>query len=110
MAFGIKREELDRWKTAVASGEIAFLTHYWLDPRFPGNKTVTKVGCSDLGMLSDWCLANGLNPKYIHNRQPFPHYDVIGSKQAEVLKREGKWDQLRKFGLDLGVKAPWEGS
>lgn len=36
MAFGINREELTRWKKAVSAGEIAFLTHYWLDPRFPG--------------------------------------------------------------------------
>ncbi|MCY8098432.1 hypothetical protein MOB81_20475, partial [Bacillus atrophaeus] len=33
MAFGIHRGELNRWKEAVKSGEIAFLTHYWLDDR-----------------------------------------------------------------------------
>ncbi len=42
MAFGVKREELNRWKQAVKRGEIAFLTHYWLDDRFPEAKTVTK--------------------------------------------------------------------
>lgn len=36
MAFGIKREEMKQWKASVARGEIAYLTHYWVDPRFPG--------------------------------------------------------------------------
>ncbi len=48
MAFGIKRDELMAWKKAVSSGEIAFLTHYWIDERFPGCKTVTKAGCADI--------------------------------------------------------------
>ncbi|MBW5445415.1 hypothetical protein GE107_04985 [Cohnella sp. CFH 77786] len=99
MAFGITREELEAWKERVAKGEIAFLTHYWQEIRFPGVRTVTKVGCSDLDRLSDWCAANGLNPKYIHRRQPYPHFDLIGPKQKEILIREGHWDQLRKFGL-----------
>lgn len=43
MAFGTNRTELSAWKRAVRAGEIAFLTHYWLDDRFPGCKTVTKV-------------------------------------------------------------------
>ena len=99
MAFGIKREELESWKRAVEKGDIAFLTHYWFDPRFPSNKTITKVGCSNLQILSDWCVASGLNPRYIHNRQPFPHFDVIGAKQYEVLTREGKWEILTRFGM-----------
>lgn len=33
MAFGIDRQELSRWKEAVERGEIAYLTHFWLDPR-----------------------------------------------------------------------------
>lgn len=72
MAFGINREELTRWKQAVSAGEIAFLTHYWIDPRFPEITTVTKVGCSDLPRLKRWCKENGLPPQYIHNRKPFP--------------------------------------
>ncbi|RCX12820.1 hypothetical protein DFP94_12326 [Fontibacillus phaseoli] len=97
MAFGIKREELNAWKEAVSRGEIAFLTHYWLDPRFPGTKTVTKVGCSDLDRLNVWCKEHGLNPKYIHHRPPFPHFDLLGPKQREVLKQEKLWDQLERF-------------
>ena len=31
MAFGIKRVELQAWKKAVSEGEMAFLTHYWLE-------------------------------------------------------------------------------
>ncbi|WP_123040998.1 hypothetical protein [Cohnella candidum] len=99
MAFGIKREELQAWKDAVARGEIAFITHYWLEPRFPGIHTVTKVGCADLDRLSEWCVANGLNPRYIHRRQPFPHFDLIGPKQKEILARERLWEQMRKFGM-----------
>jgi hypothetical protein len=99
VAFGITREELDRWKAAVARGEIAFLTHFWTDPRFPGIKTVTKVGCANLKRLVEWCEANGLSPAYIHNRPPFPHFDLIGPKQKEILQKENLWDHLTRFGL-----------
>lgn len=53
MAFGINRKELQLWKKKITSGEVAFLTHYWLDERFPGYKTVTKVGCGDLEKLKE---------------------------------------------------------
>ncbi len=97
MAFGINRDELTRWKKAVSAGEIAFLTHYWIDRRFPGITTVTKVGCSDLARLTSWCEDNGLPAKYIHNRSPFPHFDLIGPQQPEILRREGLWEQLERF-------------
>lgn len=97
MAFGITRVELARWKASVLKGDIAFLTHYWLDDRFPGVRTVTKVGCSDLERLAKWCLDNGLPPEYIHNRPPFPHFDLLGPKQKEILQKEGEWGQLKRF-------------
>ncbi|MFC3749303.1 hypothetical protein [Paenibacillus sp. GCM10012306] len=99
MAFGIKREELQAWKKAVSAGEIAFLTHYWIDPRFPGMTTVTKVGCSDLDRLAHWCKQHGLPAKYIHNRSPFPHFDLMGHRQKEILRSEGQLDQLERFKL-----------
>ncbi|SFL74626.1 hypothetical protein SAMN03159341_109120 [Paenibacillus sp. 1_12] len=99
MAFGIKRAELQIWKAAVTRGEIAFLTHYWLDPRFPNINTVTKVGCSDLVKLTAWCKAHNLNPDYIHDRQPYPHYDLIGPRQKEILKQEQLWHHLERFKL-----------
>ncbi|WP_178018795.1 hypothetical protein [uncultured Paenibacillus sp.] len=99
MAFGVSREELEAWKRTVARGEIGFLTHFWLDSRFPGAKTVTKVGCSDLDRLKAWCEAHDLPAQYIHNRSPFPHFDLIGPKQREVLREEGLWDQLERFRL-----------
>ncbi|MDI4645276.1 hypothetical protein [Cohnella hashimotonis] len=99
MAFGVKREELEAWKRKVAEGEIAFLTHYWFEPRFPGVKTITKVGCADLRKLADWCTRHGLNPAYIHERRPFPHFDLIGDKQPEILRLEGQWEQLERFGM-----------
>ncbi|WP_138753629.1 hypothetical protein [Paenibacillus sinopodophylli] len=99
MAFGIKRKEMQAWKAAVARGEIAFLTHYWLDPRFPDMRTVTKVGCSDMEKLARWCLDNGLNPRYIHARSEYPHFDLLGSKQREVLRAANMLDQLERFGM-----------
>lgn len=99
MAFGITRDELNAWKQRASRGEIAYLTHYWLDPRFPGITTVTKVGCNDLERLAAWCEDNGLNPKYIHRRDAYPHFDLIGPKQVEILTREGLQDQLERFRL-----------
>ncbi|KAF6637744.1 hypothetical protein T3H97_10630 [Paenibacillus sp. LX16] len=101
MAFGITRQELMAWKRKVSHGEIAFLTHYWLDDRFPGITTVTKVGCSDLDKLRLWCNQNGLDPQYIHQRQPYPHFDLIGNKQAEILRKYGISDQFKRFELQL---------
>lgn len=95
MAFGISNE----WKQSVSRGEIAFITHYWHDPRFPGIRTVTKVGCSDRQRLTDWCVANGLNPVYIHDRPPFPHFDLMGPKQKEILEKENQWEQVTRFRL-----------
>jgi len=97
MAFGITRSELQQWKDKVSSGEIAFLTHYWIDPRFPNLTTVTKVGCADMDKLVRWCEANGLNPSYIHDREQYPHYDLIGMKQKEILLKECLHEQLVRF-------------
>ncbi len=99
MAFGITRNEMNEWKQAVSQGKIAFLTHYWLEPRFPGIRTVTKVGCSDLVVLSGWCIQYGLNPKYIHRREEYPHFDLIGPKQKEILIAEQLWEHMRRFGI-----------
>ncbi|MFB9330368.1 hypothetical protein ACFFSY_30855 [Paenibacillus aurantiacus] len=99
MALGITREELDAWKAAVLRGEIAFLTHYWTDDRFPGMRTVTKAGCADLERLSDWCRQNGLNPAYIHRRDRYPHFDLIGEKQKEILIQEGLTAHIARFRL-----------
>jgi hypothetical protein len=100
VAFGIKRAELNAWKEAVARGETAYLTHYWYDPRFPEYRTVTKVGNSDLGKLFEWCIRHGLNPRYIHNRPPFPHFDLIGPKQTEILLMADLMEHVQRFKLD----------
>ncbi len=99
MAFGISRTELNEWKRRVARGEIAYLTHYWQDERFPGITTVTKVGCADMARLTAWCVQHGLNPRYIHARRPFPHFDLIGPRQREILRQERQWEQLERFRL-----------
>lgn len=97
MAFGITRQELEEWKQAVSEGQIAYLTHFWHDPRFPSITSVTKVGCSDVERLRRWAVSHGLRPQYIHFREPFPHYDLFGEVQIRVLKREGLWDHLERF-------------
>ncbi len=97
MAFGIRRKELLEWKSKVSQGEIAFLTHYWIDDRFPGMKTVTKVGCADLEKLKSWGEKYGIPSKYIHNRTGFPHFDLLGERQIEILKNENMLHQLERF-------------
>ncbi|MFD2610988.1 hypothetical protein [Paenibacillus gansuensis] len=99
MAFGIDREELARWKQAVSRGELAYLTHYWHDPRMPHIKTVTKVGCSNLTLLRQWCERHGLPSRYIHHRPPYPHFDLLGDKQKEILLNEGQREQIERFRL-----------
>jgi hypothetical protein len=95
LAFGINREELKNWKLKVQRGEIAFLTHYWIDDRFPGCTTVTKVGCNDVNKLADWGRDYGLKPEWIDDRKKdYPHYDLFGQKQAEILKNEGLVNRL----------------
>lgn len=100
MAFGIKRAELNLWKKAVSNGETAYLTHYWYDPRFPDITTVTKVGNADPEKLEQWCLLHGLNPRYIHNRPPFPHFDLMGAKQLEILRKENLEEHILRFKLN----------
>ncbi|EGQ27841.1 hypothetical protein ABZ756_01655 [Mammaliicoccus sciuri] len=97
MAFGIKRQELYAWKRAVEQGEIAFLTHYWLDDRFPDTNTVTKVGCSDLKKLINWGKQYGLRQEWIHARDEYPHFDLMGERQVEILKQENCLDQLTRL-------------
>lgn len=99
MAFGIKRKELMDWKNRVSRGEIAFLTHYWQDPRFPGCYTVTKVGCSNREKLAAWGQKYGLQAAWIDRKQDFPHFDLFGEKQKYILQQEQQWDQLKQFNL-----------
>ncbi|MCR2822891.1 hypothetical protein [Lederbergia panacisoli] len=100
MAFGINRKELLQWKRDIDEGKIAFITHYWLDDRFPDCHTVTKVGCKDLKILSDWGIQYGLKKEWIHHRKDgYSHFDLLGQKQLEVLVKEGLEDQLQSFSL-----------
>ncbi|WML44487.1 hypothetical protein [Neobacillus sp. PS3-40] len=90
MAFGIKKKDLIEWKQKIDNGEIAFLTHYWLDDRFPGCKTVTKVGCANLEKLAAWGQKYGLKKEWIdHRKNGYSHFDLLGEKQIEILKMEG---------------------
>jgi hypothetical protein len=95
VAFGIGKKELKEWKNKIDKGEIAFLTHYWLDDRFPGCRTVTKVGCSDLEKLKKWGLSHGLKPEWIDIRKDgYSHFDLLGDRQKEILAREGVSNDL----------------
>lgn len=99
MAFGINRQELRAWKETAAAGSMAFLTHYWLDERFPGCKTVTKAGCSDLEKLIAWGAKYGLKREWIDMRDDFPHFDLFGKYEREILLQEGLAEQLQRFDL-----------
>ncbi len=99
MAFGVKRDELIAWKKKVKNGEIAFLTHYWLDDRFPNSKTVTKVGCAKVEKLKEWGRKYGLKPEWIHKDEKYPHFDLIGKFQKDILVQEGIMDQIERFKL-----------
>jgi hypothetical protein len=95
MAFGITRKELKAWKMKIDQGEIAFLTHFWIDDRFPDSKTVTKVGCSDLEKLIQWGRQYGLKPEWLDIRQDgYSHFDLLGQKQREILTNEGLIDHI----------------
>jgi hypothetical protein len=90
MAFGINRKQLTSWKNDIDNGKIAFLTHYWLDDRFPDCKTVTKVGCNDLDKLAEWGEKYGLKREWIDVRQDgYSHFDLLGEKQKYILASEG---------------------
>ena len=67
MAFGINRQQLKAWKNAVRREEIAFLTHYWLDERFPDSKYSHKSRMRDVEKLitvgkTVW-FATGMDPR-----------------------------------------------
>ncbi|MET3698966.1 hypothetical protein SAMN05877753_110201 [Bacillus oleivorans] len=98
MAFGIKRKEIMEWKRKIDAGEIAFLTHYWIDERFPECKTVTKAGCHDLNRLAAWGKQYGLKKEWIHQRADgYSHYDLLGEIEKAILESEGLIDQYLKF-------------
>jgi hypothetical protein len=97
MAFGINRSQLIKWKSEVEAGQIAFITHFWLDSRFPDEKSVTKVGCSNLQKLILWGSRYGLKAEWIHERDTYPHFDLIGDKQRTIMEQEGRIKELQKF-------------
>ncbi|MCP3025970.1 hypothetical protein [Halobacillus sp. A5] len=99
MAFGVKRAELSNWKQSVEAGSIAFLTHYWLDDRFPGCDTVTKAGCANIDKLAQWGSQYGLKKEWIHRDPQHPHFDLFGARQLEVLTSERQWEQIHRFSL-----------
>jgi hypothetical protein len=97
MAFGISKKQLIDWKYQVGEGKIAFITHFWYDDRFPNEKSVTKVGCSDREKLIQWGSKYGLKSEWIHERDAYPHYDLIGDKQRLIMEKEGRTRELKKF-------------
>ncbi|QQZ11254.1 hypothetical protein [Heyndrickxia vini] len=100
MAFGITKKQLSKWKQEIDEGKIAFITHFWLDPRFPKSTSVTKVGCKDLKKLANWGAQFGLQEEWIHHRKDgYSHFDLLGDKQVEILHSEGLADEILKFKL-----------
>lgn len=98
MAFGITRKELGYWKKHVISGEIAFLTHFWHDRRFPNYSSVTKVGCKSVDRLIVWGDQYNLSANWIHDGE-YPHFDLMGDRQFLILRQEGLYDHIEKFNL-----------
>lgn len=99
MAFGIKRAELKNWQQKVLANEIAFITHYWMDDRFPHATSVTKVGCADLEKLIDWGKKHQLRAEWIDLDRKYPHFDLFAPIQKEILAKEGYLDQIKRFQL-----------
>lgn len=99
MAFGINRRELSMWKQQVSAGKVAFLTHYWQDERFPNCYTITKVGCIILPRLIEWGKQYGLDKDWIHHHNAYPHFDLFGKKQKEILQQEELDDHIKRFKL-----------
>lgn len=99
MAFGINREELSMWKQKASKDQIVFLTHYWIDERFPGYNTVTKVGCNDLEKLIEWGKRYNLKEEWIHHDKDYPHFDLFGQLQKLILTNEEEFEQLKRFKL-----------
>lgn len=97
MAFGIRRHELIAWQQTVRQGKIAFLTHYWIDDRFPGCRTVTKAGCADLEKLIAWGEQYNLQPEWIDHHALYPHFDLFGDHEKRILQNEGMIAQLDRF-------------
>ena len=100
MAFGIDRQELQQWKDKVESGEIAFLTHFWFDERFPHSTSVTKVGCLNTKKLAKWGTKYGLKADWIHQDPRHPHFDLVGDKQLHILKAENLHNHIQRFNLN----------
>ncbi|MFB5663084.1 hypothetical protein [Alteribacillus sp. HJP-4] len=97
MAFGISKSELNEWKEKASNGRVSLLTHYWYDPRFPEHRSVTKAGCTDIDILIQWGRKYGLKEEWIHQREHFPHFDLLGDRQLRILQAEGKYDHIRRF-------------
>ncbi|WP_100372978.1 hypothetical protein [Bacillus sp. FJAT-45037] len=97
MAFGISKAELKAWKEQADRGEIAFLTHYWVDERFPNVTSVTKVACSDIEKLVTWGRSYGLKREWLHWHETYPHFDLMGEIQLDILSQEGLQKQLSRF-------------
>jgi hypothetical protein len=102
MAFGVKRNDLIQWKRQVQSEQIAFITHYWYDQRFPQFHSVTKVGCSNIDKLALWGRQYGLKAEWIDQRGDYPHFDLMGEKQIRILTAEGYFEDIKKFRLEEG--------
>lgn len=78
---------------------LAFLTHYWLDDRFPHANTVTKAACQDMKQLIEWGEKHGLKKEWIHDRAGFPHFDLIGEPQKRILQKERSLGNIHEYGL-----------
>lgn len=100
MAFGIHKQELAEWKRQIDNGNIAFLTHYWLDERFPHCRTVTKSRVQGFRNARPLGKKVRLKKEWIDKRKDgYSHFDLLGDRQKEILEREGLQSHIEKFQL-----------
>lgn len=109
MAFGVTKTELAAWKEEAEKGRVAFLTHFWYDSRFPQYKTVTKAACKDKSRLIAWGKKYNLKREWIHVDDHFPHFDLIGNAEKEILLAEGRAAKLFQMEALIEKKKNREG-
>ena len=89
---------------SCSARESRLLTHYWLDDRFPNANTVTKAACQDMKQLMALGRNTWIKKEWIHVREGFPHFDLIGESQERILQKERSLETFRSMDYILMYK------
>jgi len=49
--------------------------------------------------LIAWGQKHGLKKEWIHVREGFPHFDLIGDSQKRILQKERSLGNIQEYGL-----------